>query len=126
MQTHVLPGFQTLCCMPGPFIAIFCDSLVVPHIQNQASKIFFFLSAIAVTLNFRVQREQPGLLNTAQSAWVLNQWELNSYSLGLYELIIEGIHGVILTALLNCLKVFCFKQLHYLIKTRLSFKKIFH
>lgn len=27
------------------------------------------------------------------------------------------------TALLNCLKVFCFKQLYYLIKTRLSFKK---
>lgn len=27
------------------------------------------------------------------------------------------------TALLNCPKVFCFKQLHYLIKTRLSFKK---
>lgn len=74
LQTHMFPGFQTLCCMPGPFVTIFWDSLVVPHIQNQASKIFF-LSAIAVTLNFRVQREQPGLLNAAQSAWVLNQWE---------------------------------------------------
>lgn len=64
--------------MPGPFVTIFWDSLVVPHIQNQASKIFFlifFLSAIADTLNFRVQREQPGLLNAAQSTWVLKQWE---------------------------------------------------